>query len=452
MSCRIQIKNATIVNEGRSFVGSVLIDHDRIDEILTSPDAVPELPADEVVDAMGCYLLPGVIDEHVHFRDPGLTHKADFSTESLAAAAGGVTTILDMPNTLPPSVTREAVVEKLSIAAESCHVNFGCFIGATRTNIDQLRNIMPNLVAGIKLFMGSSTGEMEVEGDDALTAIFEQSRLPIVVHCEDNATIAANMKAHKAQYGDDPDIAHHPAIRSEEACYRSTAKAIELARLTGARLHVAHITTARELELFDPADSRITAEVCLPHLIFSDTDYRRLGSRIKCNPAIKTEADRAGLRAALTDGRIRCIGTDHAPHLLREKTGGAARATSGMPFVQFSLVSMLDLVDEGVLPIERLVELMCHNPARVFGIENRGFLREGYMADLVLLRPHSPWTLTPNRIFSKCNWSPMEGHTFHWCIERTYVNGYLLYNNGQITNDGHHGRMITYMPRRAPRR
>ena len=244
MSCRIQIKNATIVNEGRSFVGSVLIDHDRIDEILTSPDAVPELPADEVVDATGCYLLPGVIDEHVHFRDPGLTHKADFSTESLAAAAGGVTTILDMPNTLPPSVTREAVVEKLSIAAESCHVNFGCFIGATRTNIDQLRNIMPNLVAGIKLFMGSSTGEMEVEGDDAITAIFEQSRLPIVVHCEDNATIAANMKAHKAQYGDDPDIAHHPAIRSEEACYRSTAKAIELARLTGARLHVAHITTA----------------------------------------------------------------------------------------------------------------------------------------------------------------------------------------------------------------
>lgn len=447
MYCRIQIKNATIVNEGRSFVGSVIIDNDRIDQIIPKLDAEPEQPADEVFDATGCYLLPGVIDEHVHFRAPGLTHKADFSTESLAAAAGGVTTILDMPNTLPVCVTRAAVLEKLRLAEQSCHVNFGCFIGATRTNIAQLRDIPPHLVAGIKLFMGSSTGAMEVEDDEALTAIFEQSRLPIMVHCEDNALIAANMKAHKAQYGDDPAVVHHPAIRSAEACYRSTAKAVELARQTKARLHVAHITTARELELFDPTDQRITAEACLPHLIFSEEYYLRLGSRIKCNPAVKSSADREALRAALTNGRIRCIGTDHAPHLLHEKTGGAARAASGMPFVQFSLVSMLDLVDKGVLPIEQLVELMCHNPARVFRIENRGFLRLGYMADLVLVRPHSPWTLTPNRILSKCNWSPMEGHTFHWRVERTYVNGNLLYNKGHITDEGYRGRMITYMPR-----
>lgn len=447
MHNRIHIKNATIVNEGRTFVGSVVLDNDRIDEILEGRDAVPYLPADETIDAEGYYLFPGVIDDHVHFRDPGLTQKADFDSESRAAAAGGVTTILDMPNTIPPTVTRQRIREKAEIAQHKCHVNYGFFLGATAENAAALHTVNPRSVAGIKLYMGSSTGSLQVEEDDALYTIFQQSRLPIMVHCEDTPTIMANMKAYKEKYGPDPDVAHHAAIRSEEACYKSTAQAIDLAKRTGARLHVAHLTTARELELFDPEDKMITAEACLPHLIFTDADYARLGTRIKCNPSIKTRADRDALRAALTDGRIRCIGTDHAPHTLADKQGGAAKAASGMPFIQFSLVSMLELVDEGVLTLERLVELMCHNPARLFGIENRGFLRLGYMADLVLVKPNTPWTLTPNQIRSKCNWSPLEGKTFRWKVTSTYVNGFLIYHNGHITNDNFRGRGVTYMPR-----
>lgn len=447
MHNRIHIKNATIVNEGRTFVGSVVLDNDRIDEILEGRDAVPYLPADETIEAEGYFLLPGVIDDHVHFRDPGLTQKADFDSESRAAAAGGVTTVLDMPNTIPPTVTRQRIREKAEIAQQKCHVNYGFFLGATKENAAALHKVNPRTVAGIKLYMGSSTGSLQVEEDDALYTIFQQSRLPIMVHCEDTPTIMANMKAYKEKYGPDPDVVHHAAIRSEEACYKSTAQAIELAKRTGARLHVAHLTTARELELFDPEDQMITAEACLPHLVFTDADYARLGTRIKCNPSIKTRADRDALRAALTDGRIRCIGTDHAPHTLADKQGGAAKAASGMPFIQFSLVSMLELVDEGVLTLERLVELMCHNPARLFGIENRGFLRPGYMADLVLVKPNTPWTLTPNQIRSKCNWSPLEGKTFRWKVTSTYVNGFLIYHNGHITNDNFRGRRVTYMPR-----
>ena len=452
MHTRILIKNATIVNEGQQFVGSLVIENDRIAQILASPDQDTALPVDDIIDAEGCFLLPGIIDDHVHFRDLGLTHKADFHTESMAAAAGGVTTILDMPNTIPPTVTHTRLKEKRAIAQERCHVNYGFFIGATKDNAPRLNEVNPNSVAGIKLYMGSSTGDLEVEDNSALVTIFEQSRMPIMVHCEDNDIIRRNMAEHKAAYGSDPDVRFHPAIRSREACYESTKQAIALARRTGARLHVAHLTTADELELFDPNDKQITAEACLPHLVFTADDYARLGTRIKCNPAIKLADDRDQLRRALTDGRIYCVGTDHAPHTLAEKQGGAARAASGMPFVQFSLVSMLDLVDQGVLDLARLVELMCHNPARLFQIENRGFLREGYMADLVLIRPNSPWTLTPNRILSKCNWSPLEGRTFRWRVERTWVNGFLLYNNGQITNDRYRGRMITYLPRRTNRR
>lgn len=445
MHIRTLIKNATIVNEGRQFVGSLVIDNDRIALILEGADAQPERPTEHVIDATGCYLLPGIIDDHVHFRDPGLTHKGDLNTESLAAAAGGVTTILDMPNTVPPTINAQRIQEKLALAAEKCHVNYGFFLGATKENAARLHEVNPATVAGIKLFMGSSTGALEVEDNDALLTIFEQSRLPIMVHCEDTPMIMAALRQHKELYGPDPDIRFHPIIRSEEACYKSTSEAIDYARRSGARLHVAHITTARELELFSPSDRQITAEACLPHLLFTDADYARLGTRIKCNPAIKTAADRDALRKALTDGRIYNVGTDHAPHTLNDKRGGAARAASGMPFVQFSLVSMLSLVDEGVLPIEQLVTLMAHNPARIFGIENRGFLRPGYMADLVLVRPKSPWTLTPNRILSKCNWSPLEGHTFHWRVEKTFVNGFLIYNNGHITNEVYCGRRVTYM-------
>lgn len=445
MHNRKYIKNAIIVNEGRQFVGGIVIDNDRIAEILEGYDAKPTYPADEVTNAEGCYVLPGVIDEHVHFRDPGLTHKGDLDSESRAAAAGGVTTILDMPNTLPMTITAEAVQEKLRIAAEKCHVNYGFFFGASKENCHLLDKINTRTVCAVKLFMGSSTGSMEIEEINALRAVFQNSPLPIMVHCEDNYLIRQRMKAYKEKYGEDPHVRYHGEIRSHEACLKSTQLAIQLARETGARLHVAHITTADELALFSAEDQQITAEVCLPHLMFCDKDYERLGARIKCNPAIKTDNDRQALRAALTNGTIRCVGTDHAPHLLSDKMGGAAKATSGMPFVQFSLVSMLELVDQKVLPIERLVELMAHNPAQFFGIENRGFIRPGYMADLVIVRPHSPWTLTPNMVQSKCNWSPMEGHTFQWRVERTYVNGFLLYNKGHITNENRCGRMVTYL-------
>lgn len=444
MHRRIQIKDAVIVNEGRSFVGSLVIDEDRIDEILSGESSKPEIPVDAVVDATGCYLLPGVIDDHVHFREPGLTHKADMETESRAAAAGGVTTFFDMPNTLPQITTLEAFNEKMDIASRKSHVNYGFFFGVTNENANRLSRLDRRKFCGLKLFMGSSTGGMLVDNVAVLRAVFEGVRLPVMVHCEDSSVIARNMKLAQEKYGADPDVGLHPAIRSEEACYASSRLAVELAREYGTRLHVAHVSTARELELFSADNPRITAEACVPHLLFSEEDYARLGTRIKCNPAVKTRQDRDALRRALSDGRIYVVGTDHAPHRLWEKAGGAAKAVSGMPMVQFSLVSMLGLVDEKVLSIERMVELMCHNPARLFDIENRGFLREGYKADLVLVRPRSPWTLTPNLIESKCNWSPLEGRTFSWRVEQTYCNGFLVYNKGRLTDGDYHGQAVTF--------
>ena len=441
---RTLIYNVTMVNEGRRFKGGLLIEDDRIERIFDDESLFSSMPAGTGINAEGCYLLPGVIDDHVHFREPGLTAKADIESESRAAAAGGVTTYIDMPNTLPQTTTVEALKQKRVLAAHKSHVNYGFFVGATRNNIDELRSLNRRKVCGIKLFMGASTGNMLVDDEEALDRLFEQVRLPIMTHCEDGAMIAENMAACKAQYGDDPDVALHSRIRSAEACYASTAEAVRLAKKWGARLHVAHISTAKELELFTPGDSRITAEVCLPHLLFTEADYARLGSRIKCNPAVKTAEDRDALRKALTDGRISVIGTDHAPHTITDKQGGAARAASGMPTLQFSLVSMLQLVDEGVLSLERMVELMCHAPARLFNIEGRGYLREGYKADLVLVRPHSPWTLTPNKIESRCNWSPLEGRRFNWKVEKTFCNGYLIYNNGQITDETFHGQPVTF--------
>lgn len=441
---RTLIYNVTMVNEGRRFKGGLLIEDDRIERIFDDESLFSSMPAGTGINAEGCYLLPGVIDDHVHFREPGLTAKADIESESRAAAAGGVTTYIDMPNTLPQTTTVEALKQKRVLAAHKSHVNYGFFVGATRNNIDELRSLNRRKVCGIKLFMGASTGNMLVDDEEALDRLFEQTRLPIMTHCEDGAMIAENMAACKAQYGDDPDVALHSRIRSAEACYASTAEAVRLAKKWGARLHVAHISTAKELELFTPGDSRITAEVCLPHLLFTEADYARLGSRIKCNPAVKTAEDRDALRKALTDGRISVIGTDHAPHTITDKQGGAARAASGMPTLQFSLVSMLQLVDEGVLSLERMVELMCHAPARLFNIEGRGYLREGYKADLVLVRPHSPWTLTPNKIESRCNWSPLEGRRFNWKVEKTFCNGYLIYNNGQITDETFHGQPVTF--------
>lgn len=445
MHRRICIKNATIVGEGHRFVGSLVTEDHRIAEIVEGQDVEPSVPADEIINAEGCYLLPGVIDTHVHFREPGLTHKADIESESRAAAAGGVTTFLDMPNNTPQTTTIEALRDKLELAYNKSHVNFGFYVGATNSNLSEIMHINPRKVCGIKLFMGASTGNMLVDNPDSLRDIFECAKMPIVAHCEDTAAICKNMERIKEQYGEDPDVALHAVIRNEDVCYKSSSTAAKLAAETGARLHIAHISTAKELQLIKPSRPNITAEACVPHLLFCDEDYARLGSRIKCNPAIKSRKDREALRKALTSGKIFTVGTDHAPHLLREKAGGCIKAVSGMPMIQFSLISMLELTEQNILSIEQVVELMCHNPARLFDIENRGFLREGYVADLTLVRPKAYWTLTPNRIESKCGWSPLEGHTFHWQVEKTFCNGFMIYNQGHITNTDFHGQAVTYI-------
>ncbi|MCM1107688.1 MAG: dihydroorotase [Clostridium sp.] len=447
------IRNAFLVNEGRCTQGDVLIENDRIACICTDGHGTNDTTADRTVDATGQFLLPGVIDDHVHFREPGLTHKADIAGESRAAAAGGVTSYMDMPNVVPQTTDLQRLQEKFELAAGRSRVNYSFFFGATNTNTDLLPQLDLKKVCGVKLFMGSSTGNMLVDQYESLLQIFRRSPLLIMTHCEDSALISAATKTIRERYGDNPDVCHHPEVRSAEACFRSTELAVRLARETGARLHVAHVTTARELELFSTAPlsdgglhatKRITAEACLPHLLFTDADYARLGTRIKCNPAVKTAADRDALRQALTDGRIDVVGTDHAPHTVEEKQGGCLKAMSGMPMVQFSLVSMLGLSDEGVLPIERVAELMCHAPARLFDIRERGFLREGYYADLVLTeRLPQPYTLTAADIISTCGWSPLEGSRLNWRVRQTYCNGQLAYDNGRI-NDDCRGQQLTF--------
>lgn len=431
---RTIIQGGTIVNEGSVFDGSIVIEDEHIAQI-TLGNTTPEAPYDELIDASGCFILPGLIDDHVHFREPGLTAKADIDSESRAAAAGGVTTYFDMPNTVPQTTTLETLEEKFALAAEKSHVNYSFFFGATNDNVDLFPQLDAHRIPGIKLFMGSSTGNMLVDRREALEHIFASAKLPIMTHCEDTDIINRNMALAKAQYGDDPKVSHHPEIRSVEACYESTKLAVELATKHHARLHVAHLTTAKELGLLPKnraLTSNITAEVTPSHLYFCDRDYMALGTRIKCNPAIKTQHDRDALRAALNDGRIAVVGTDHAPHLLSQKEGGCAKAASGMPMIQFSLVTMLELVDQSVLTIERLVELMCHHPAQLFEVRQRGFLREGYQADIVLVRPNTGWTVTKELIQSKCGWSPMEGHMYLWRVERTLCNGHTVYQNGVV--------------------
>ena len=419
---------------------SILIEDSRIARIYTEPHT-PEASYDELIDASGCFILPGVIDDHVHFREPGLTAKADIESESRAAAAGGVTTYFDMPNTVPQTTTLEALEEKFVLAARKSHVNYSFFFGATNDNVELFPQLDAHRIPGIKLFMGSSTGNMLVDRREALEKIFASSTLPIMTHCEDTEIINRNMAAAIQQYGDDPKVTHHPEIRSEEACYESTKLAVELAKKHDARLHIAHLTTAKELELLE--GTKITAEATVSHLYFYDRDYTALGTRIKCNPAIKTQRDRDALREALNDGRIAVIGTDHAPHLLSQKEGGCQKAASGMPMIQFSLVTMLELVDQGVLSIERLVELMCHNPARLFEVRQRGFLREGYQADIVLVRPDTGWTVTKDVIQSKCGWSPMEGHMYLWRVERTLCNGHTVYQQGRV-DTSYIGQPVTF--------
>lgn len=436
------ISHAVIVNEGRSFDGSIMIEGDRIAEIYEGNTA-PRDSYDSVVDATGCIVLPGVIDSHVHFREPGLTAKADISSESRAAAYGGVTSFFDMPNTVPQTTTLEALADKFERARTESRVNYSFFFGATNNNFDLFSQLDIHRIPGIKLFMGSSTGNMFVDREESLRRIFSSSPLPLMAHCEDTQIINRNMAEAKATYGDDPAVSFHPLIRSEEACFRSSSLAVSLARTYGAHLHVAHVSTKRELDLFRPGDDKITAEAVIAHLLFSDEDYPRYGTKIKCNPSVKTVADRDALRAALTDGRIATIGTDHAPHLPADKQGGCSRAASGMPMVQFSLVSMLSLVDEGVLSVERLAQLMCHQPATLFGVRDRGFLRPGYKADMVIVRRDMPWTVTADSIQSKCGWSPLEGRTFNWRVLHTFCNGCHIYNQG-VFDDGYRGEQILF--------
>lgn len=429
---RTLIKDAMVVNEGLVQRASVLIEDETIAGIFES-DA-PK--ADTVIDAAGKWLLPGVIDDHVHFRDPGLTHKADMASESLAAAAGGVTTVFDMPNCIPQTVTIDALNDKFSHAAETCIVNHSFYLGATHNNIDQIEKIDPNHVCGVKLFMGSSTGGMLLDDRDSLKALFNAAPVPVAVHCEETSIINANMERYTTQYGSEPPVKYHPLIRSEEACYASTSKALDVAAGTNVHLHILHLTTAHELELFSNGPlqgKQFTAEACPAHLWFTDADYSTKGTRIKCNPAIKTAADRDALRLALTDGRIDVIGTDHAPHLLSEKQGGCRTAASGMPVLPYSLPAMLELMERGILKMTDVVRLMCHNPAQIFSIKERGYIRQGYKADLTLVsRTDQGYTVSDADIPNKCGWTPFDGDEFHWRVCATWVNGHAVYDNGQF--------------------
>ena len=436
------IYGATIVNEGRSFKGCLTLENDLIASI-TEGEAVPEGHFDLRLNAEDCVVMPGVIDDHVHFREPGLTAKADIESESRAAAYGGVTTFFEMPNTLPQTTTLDALNQKLELAQGKSHVNYSFFFGATNQNAHLFERLDPKRVPGIKLFMGASTGNMLVDRLETLENIFKNAPLPIMTHCEDTQLINQNMAEAKRLYGEDPAVEHHPAIRSAEACYHSSALAVELATKYGAQLHVAHLTTARELSLFGH-NPRITAEAVIAHLWFCDADYRTRGTQIKCNPAVKTSADRDALRAALTDGRISVVATDHAPHLVSDKIGGCAKAASGMPMVQFSLPAMLELCEKGVLTIERVVELMCHAPARLFAVSKRGFIKPGYKADLAIVRRGEPWTVTKDCVQSKCKWSPMEGEKFRWRVVKTICNGHLLLDEDGTFDAQYRGEEVAF--------
>ena len=440
------IYNATIVNEGEQYVGSLLIEGDKIAAILRGKEN-HDIVADHTTDATGQYLLPGAIDDHVHFRDPGLTHKADMRSESRAAARGGITSVMDMPNCNPQTTTLEALEAKFAEAQERCLVNHSFYLGATTDNIGEIRRMDPRTVCGVKLFMGSSTGGMLVDQEERIEAIFHEAPTLIALHCEDQHIISANTAKYREEtHSDDPDVRYHPLIRSEEACYRSTAKAVELAQRTGAHIHVMHITTARELELLEGGSlprKHITAEVCLPHLYYTDADYATYGTRIKCNPAVKTAADRDALRQALRDGRIDVVGTDHAPHLPKEKEGGCLKAASGIPTIQYVLPAMLELSDEGIVSLPEIVEKMAHNPAILYKVSRRGFIRPGYQADLVLVKPDAPHTVSADKIVSKCGWSPFEGHTFRWDITHTWVNGRAVYREGEF-DEQQMGQRLTF--------
>jgi len=424
------IHDALIINEGRSFTGSVLIKGEKISQVFEGEVPASVFSACKIVEASGKWLIPGVIDDHVHFRDPGLTHKADLTTESKAALAGGVTSFMDMPNTIPQTTTIQAWEEKMQLAAEKSYANYAFYLVATKDNLSELEKADFGRVCGVKVFMGSSTGKMLVEKKESLEAIFKAIPSIVAVHAESEDIIQANKAKYSDESGGDLPLRFHALIRSAEACYASSSMAVEMASRFDTRLHLLHISTARELGLLDnkPLSSKkITAEVCVAHLWFDENDYEHYGNAIKCNPAIKTLQDKEALRTAVNDGLLDVIATDHAPHLWAEKQGNCLTAASGSPSVQFSLPLMFELVRQGVFSKETVVEKMCHAPAELYHIEKRGFIREGYFADLVLVDPQYPWTLSGKQIISKCGWSPFDGQHFHTCVHRTYLNGRLVY-------------------------
>jgi dihydroorotase len=431
------IKDATIVNEGLKFKGSVLINDDKIEKIF--PHIIPanfDLSEATVINAKGLYLIPGVIDDQVHFREPGLTHKGEIATESRAAIAGGVTTYMEMPNTNPQSITQTELEKKYDRAAKVSAANYSFYMGATNNNLDEVLKTDPSKVCGIKVFMGSSTGDMLVDDEAVLSEIFKHAPTLVATHCEDEATIKKNTEIARARYGENVPISRHAHIRSDEACYLSSSKAIELASKFDTRLHILHLSSAKEMSLFSPgkvSDKKITAEVCVHHLWFEEYDYIKYGTKIKWNPSIKCAPDREALWEALLSDKIDVIATDHAPHTIEEKNNTYFKAPSGGPLVQHSLVAMLEMSKKGFITIEKVIQKMCHAPADLFRVVDRGYIREGYFADLVLVDPNKSWIVSPENILHKCGWSPFEGTEFSHKIVSTFVNGKPVYNNGEIS-------------------
>jgi len=440
---RILIKNAKVVNENSIFESDVLLEDDfilKVDGDISDANA-------KVLDLDGKYLMPGIIDDQVHFREPGLTHKGDIASESRAAVAGGITTYMEQPNTNPQTTTIKKLEEKFAMAENTSYANYSFLFGGTNDNLEEIKRLDKNACSGVKLFLGSSTGNMLVDDEEVIEKIFSNTEMVISAHCEDEQTVRQNLAKYKAEYGDDIPVKYHPLIRSEEACYLSSSKAIALAKKTGARLHVFHLSTGKETELFRndiPLEQKkITAEVCIHHLWFSDADYDTKGTLIKWNPAVKTSTDRDQLWKALLDNRLDVIATDHAPHLLEEKNSVYPKAASGGPLVQHALPAMLEKYHEGMISLEKIVEKMCHNPAKLFDIKKRGFIREGYFADLTIADLNSPWSVSKENIAYKCGWSPFEGNMLQSKITHTFVNGHLAYENGSFSRE-RHGKRLTF--------
>jgi dihydroorotase len=439
-------RNAEIVNDGTRRQGDVLVRDGRIMEVGKVTGG-----ADREIEAQGKLLLPGLIDDQVHFREPGLTHKATIGSESRAAVAGGVTSFMEMPNTKPPATSRIALEDKFSRAAATSVANYSFFLGATANNIEEIERMDTRRICGVKIFMGSSTGDLLVDQTAALERIFYKAPVPIATHCEDNSMIKGAEVTARARWGEDVPAIEHSRIRSAEACYKSSLLAVNLARRTNARLHVLHITTAQEISLFNPGTlkgKRVTAEACVHHLWFDDRDYERQGHLIKCNPSIKEPADRAAIRRAVAEGRIDVLATDHAPHTSEEKAGTYFNAPAGLPLIQHSLLMFLDLWRQGVLPLETIVTRACHAPAELFGVIDRGYIRPGMWADLVLVDPNQPTTVTREKLLYHCGWSPLEGHTFGSSVAMTVVNGNIVYEDGVLRKDAPMGQALEFHPNR----